>query len=571
MFDIELLRGYYKGSGIKVALIDTGIENNDKQYNIEKYYYDYVSGNVEAQVGGAICSDHGTSCSKYLLNVAPQITLYDINVENNSSMEITEYAVCKAIDFAIENKVDLINISLGFPMYSEDLYFACKRAYENNIIIISAAAHNNDLVFPADNAYTVKIIDENISGDNKEKITKISDKLYKVAVEPIYHYEYDDKSENIKISVSLGSSIACVYFTAILALYLESRPLSSRKKIIDDILGNTDIENSHQNQDSTAYNPINEKGLLSIISSYYDYSKYKNIMNKNIVGYYDLYEQKSSCFYNNENEDEKNECIDTLYLVNPLHFQRSSLNNTNFTNINHIGMFKDIECNCGNVINKNDTLREIDTPIILITGIGTDCGKFNVQLELKKQMIENELANYCITYNPLGSIFEMDFLKYPDNMPFHELIYSLNGHVKQIEDDFEYESIIIDIGGGMFPLSRINTNNFGMLYHAYLNAVSADYIIICTNTLIDIKVVEHEVNKLILLGYTNIAIVISNLTYNIMSLENYYGNIPYIEEIEKIEKSVVEYKKYFNNIPVFSFDDISKGSLYKNIMDTMTE
>lgn len=566
MFDIELLRGYYKGAEVKIALIDTGVEKDkdNETYNIKNFFYNYNTNRIEKSINKPVHSKHGSLCSKYILDIAPQITLLDINVENDF-LEITEDSVCEAIDFAIENKCDLINISLGFSMYSEKLYLSCKKAYDNNIIITAAAAHNNDLVFPADNDYTVKIIYED---NDEEKITKINNKSYKINLKPIYDYEYDVESKSIRISASMGSSIACAYFTAILALYLESRPLNNRKKLIDTIIENHDNVDIYINQNSLSEITINNKSVFSAISSYYDCIRYKNIMNKNILGFYDLL-QKETIYFNNDKDSYYDDNLD-LYLINPLHHQRTQINNINFKNINYVGDFKNTNCYRGKSLDRNDTLREIETPVILIAGVGTDCGKFNVQLELKKQMTENKLPNYCITYNPLGYIFDMDFLEYPENASFQNLIYSLNGYLKNIENESDYESIIIDVAGGMFPLSRINTNNFGMLYHAYLNAISVDYIIICTNSIINITVIEHEIKKLNLLGHTDIAIVVSNLSYNIMGLENSFGNIPYIEEDEKIKNCVTEYKNYFSDIPVFNLNKISDGLLYKKIIDTMS-
>lgn len=566
MFDIELLRGYYTGSEIKVALIDTGIKKDEvtNKYNIDSYFYDYNDNCVKKSIGSDVNNIHGSTCGKYILSIAPEITLIDINVENSSS-EIYEKAVCEAIKFAVENQCDIINISLGFPEYSENLYLICKEAYNKGVIINAAASHNNTLVFPADyDNYTIKINDDDKLCDNSEaeKITKLYSKVYQVKTKPFFERIYDDKSNKINSMISGGSSISCAYFTAILALFLESRPFIDKKELLKNLF---DIEYSDKlsNTDDVQNKiEIKENSIAAVISSYYDCSKYKDIINKNIVGYYDLVTNRP-IFFNN-----KNAIIDNVYIVNPLNYERREIKNIEYPK-SYIGAFKDIDCYTGKIIEKNDKINNIETPIILIVGVGTDCGKFNVQLELKKQMQLKNLDNYCITYNPLGCIFDMDFLKYPKDMPFHDLVYSINEYIKKIERDTEYESIIIDVAGGMFPLSKVNTNDFGMLYNAYLNALPIDYIVICTNSGIDVSVIKNEIKKLNLRGNTDISIVVSNLSYDEFSVEHSDKTISHMEEHSVIKIGIDEYKKNLIGVPIYSEDDVVDGLLLSDIMEKM--
>ena len=221
---------------------------------------------------------------------------------------------------------------------------------------------------------------------------------------------------------------------------------------------------------------------------------------------------------------------------------------------------------------KNTVVRDIVTPIFLITGIGMDCNKFSIQLELKKQMNEKKFQNHCITYNPLGFVYDMDVIKYPDKILFPELIYSINDHIKTTEENFigDYEAIIINVAGSMFPLNRVNTNNFGMLYHAYINALSIDYVIICVNSIINLSSLEKEIKKLNLIGIFNISLVVSDLTYNTNFLEDPNGIIIYWEDIEVKNKYIEECKNYFKDISVYSYNDVKEGKLLSNIINIMT-
>lgn len=571
MFNIELLRGYYDGAGVKIALIDTGISNskiNEHFNNVYNFFYDYNTKCINISNNQITHSSHGNSCAKCILDVSPMVTLLSINVESEEA-GISEEAVCIAIDFAIKEKCDLINISLGFPLYSERLYLACKKAYDNGIMIIAAAAHDNELAFPADNDYTIKIIDEEVNENSEEQVIRIYSNLYKVKMKSMCDISFDNKNSLYNVSMNSGTSIACAYFTAVLALFLQSRPLTNRDKIINELF-EPNPPKVESKQLKSVYDLVGENSIFSSISSYYDCSQYTDIMNKNIIGYHDLLKNNIIKY----NSDDKINCdsFDNLYLINPLQYQRKPINNELYKNINYIGNFKNTDCFLGKTLNENDILREIETPIILIAGVGSDCGKFSVQLELKKQMMANNIPPYCITYNPLGFIFDMDYLQYPSNISLNEMIYNLNGHIKNIEEneDNNYESIIINVAGGMFPLSRANTNDFGMLYTAYLNAMTTDYFIICINSTIEMPIIEREIDKLKLYGNEDISIIISDICYNDISIDSGSGIILYNETKQKNEEIVSTYSKYFPEISIFNFEDVKKGFLYNQIISSLS-
>ena len=567
MFDIELLKAFYRGMGVKVAIIDTGMGKaySNDNYFIENYFYDYNKKCINKNVDYTIneCSTHGIICGSYILEIAPKVTLLDFNVENEKG-EITDEAVCSAIEYAVKNKCDIINISLGFEIYSEELLSACKNAYESKTVVIAAASNKNFPMFPADfGKYVVKIIDKSISGNGKENISKLGVGVYSVELHPYTKTLYNKNLEISRSVMSFGSSIACAFFSAILALYIESRPFQSKNDIINMLFEQTRIEQENAKIEMT----IKPDSSFAIISSYYDYSKYISLINENITGYYDLLKKTNTCFARHKS----NNNLKDLYVINPLNYPRLKIGDNDFMNVNYIGEFENLESYRGKrIMSYNESIKSINTPIILIVGVGTDCGKFNVQLELKKQMQQNKFLNYYITYNPLGIIFGIDYLMYPSNDSFSEIVYSINEFIKKIENEKEYECIIIDVAGGMFPLSRINTNQFGMVYNAYMNALPVDYIVICTNSGIDPEIIKKEVERLELYGNNNIAIVISELSYDELGAENSSKNLPYKEDKIVIEKAVEKYRECLKKKNIFEFKDVVNGLLYNDIIKQMT-
>jgi len=554
MFDIEILRGYYKGAGVKIALIDTGMGDTctDNEKKITRYTYNDTTQLIEKVESVSIISNHGSVCGKYIMEVAPGTEIIDIKVENRDG-KITENAVCSAIKHAVKLQCDIINISLGFFSYSESIYTACQEAYEKGQIVVAAASHTNTIIFPADfDNYVLKVLCESTS--DTENIVRIDKKTFQANIKPY-------TKEEMTIS---GTSIACAYFSAILALYMEARPMLKKSEIIEELFI-TDKKSQKVTKDDTVNQvpEIEKDSIVSVLSTFYDCLNYKDIMNKNIIGYYDS-NCKTVDYFNQSVESEN------LYIVNPLKFDRIALHDTRFKH-NYIGNFENTDCFRGiKLRDDNDKMHNINVPIILIAGVGTECSKFSVQLALKQQMSREDVNHHCITYNPLGTIFNMDYLMYPKHEAFRDIVYSINGYISELDMNNNYDCIVINVGGGMFPLNKNYNNDFGMLYNAYLNALPIDYLILCTNSVIETRVIRNEITKLNLIQKPDISIVVSELTYNRITTPHSDRSYPYMQDPELFMLALESYTQDFSEYPVYSMNDVKNKKLYNDIIDKLT-
>lgn len=142
-----------RGAGIKVGVIDTGIDFTHPDLSV---------------IGGTSCVDytasyaddngHGTHVAGTIaavdneigvIGAAPQANLYAIKVlDANGSGYIS--GIVKGIDWAISNKINIINMSLGSPNDSLTLHDACDRAYTGGMLVV-AAAGNSGTVNPSEN------------------------------------------------------------------------------------------------------------------------------------------------------------------------------------------------------------------------------------------------------------------------------------------------------------------------------------------------------------------------------------------------------------------------------------
>ncbi|MBX3277689.1 MAG: S8 family serine peptidase [Acidobacteria bacterium] len=140
------------GSGVKVAVIDTGIDASHPLLagRIAGPVYDFVSEDVDPndEPGGAGYG-HGTFVSGLIALTAPQAMIMPIRAFDSNGQG-TAFNIARAIRFAVDNGAKVINMSFG--MYASDpvVQDAVNYAYGRAFMVASAGNDNQNLVhFPA--------------------------------------------------------------------------------------------------------------------------------------------------------------------------------------------------------------------------------------------------------------------------------------------------------------------------------------------------------------------------------------------------------------------------------------
>lgn len=145
------------GSGIKVAVLDTGIDLTHPAFAGKlapaSEWKDFVDGDRTPQEAQGSNYGHGTGVAGIILQVAPNATILPIRVLDGDGVGDTDDIVA-AMDFAIQKGADVINLSLGA---TQDV--AALRAmvdYANSLeVAVVASAGNTDsqsLTYPANYA-----------------------------------------------------------------------------------------------------------------------------------------------------------------------------------------------------------------------------------------------------------------------------------------------------------------------------------------------------------------------------------------------------------------------------------
>jgi minor extracellular protease Epr len=148
------VQSYNQGQGVKVAVIDTGIDLTHPDLR--------VSGNVtfvSATADGNDDNGHGTHVAGVVgalnnqtgvVGVAPEAQLYAVKVLNSAGSGSWS-SVINGLQWAVDNHMDIATMSLGSTSGSMAVKLACDTAYESGLLILAAAGNSGHSGSTADN------------------------------------------------------------------------------------------------------------------------------------------------------------------------------------------------------------------------------------------------------------------------------------------------------------------------------------------------------------------------------------------------------------------------------------
>ncbi|MCL2047375.1 MAG: fibronectin type III domain-containing protein [Defluviitaleaceae bacterium] len=151
----DLVHSQFSGENVRVAVFDTGIAQHEDiaiadgisfvNYS-SSYDDDNGHGTHVAGIIAALNNDYG------IVGVAPEVDLYAVKVLSQSGNG-NYSTIIAALEWAIDNDIDIINMSLGGTQYSQALHEAVQMAANAGIIIVAAAGnHGNgedNITYPA--------------------------------------------------------------------------------------------------------------------------------------------------------------------------------------------------------------------------------------------------------------------------------------------------------------------------------------------------------------------------------------------------------------------------------------
>ena len=232
------------GENIRIAIIDTGVDTSHPDLKIaggkcvleqvlnggwcsKSYEDDNGHGTHVAGIIGAQNNDIG------VVGVAPEASIYAIKALDQEGYGTTS-SILAGIDWAIQNNVDIINMSLNSEYYEPAMESIIKKAYNKGILIVAAAGNEEhvtgkeeNVLYPAkfSQAIAVSALGRSMdlihtSSVGKEmELTAPGGSIYSTV--PLA-YDIDGKRDGY-MSMS-GTSMATPFVSAVAALYMEKFP-----------------------------------------------------------------------------------------------------------------------------------------------------------------------------------------------------------------------------------------------------------------------------------------------------------------------------------------------------------
>jgi hypothetical protein len=237
------------GGGIKVAVIDSGIDLNHPMFagklSASSEFWDYVSNDATPQdEPGGSGYGHGTAVAGIILQVAPRAKILPIRVLRPDGSANTSDVVA-AISRAVMKDTHIINLSLGTGGYDQSLMDVCAWANSRGVRIVAAAGNNgqlNNLDSPAlftwvPNTYQMTIgVGSVNSNDQRSSFSSYGDNIFTFAPgENIWSAYPGSKTANFT-----GTSFATPIVSGAMALAMSETPNPShRTQVIYNPISNT--------------------------------------------------------------------------------------------------------------------------------------------------------------------------------------------------------------------------------------------------------------------------------------------------------------------------------------------
>lgn len=212
------------GEGIDVAIIDTGVDQTHTDLSIAggksfvSYTPSYRDDNGHGTHVAGIISAKDNEIG--VVGVAPNVNLYALKAfdsdGNGTTLDLAE-----AIDWAINQKVDIINMSFEFAENDIVVEALLKKAYNNGILIVGAAGNDggSEVKYPAKYSSVIAVgsVDKTLK---KSSFSNTGSDLEIVSPGVNIYSTWT----NNNYSYSSGTSMSAAFVSGYLALMKEKYP-----------------------------------------------------------------------------------------------------------------------------------------------------------------------------------------------------------------------------------------------------------------------------------------------------------------------------------------------------------
>ena len=226
------------GHGIKVAILDTGIDiNHESLYGLDYSEVSLLDNGIDAGIG------HGTGIASIIagqtdefLGLAPSSEVLSVKVLNSDGVG-DSFTIAKGIVLAVDQGSDIINLSLGGFSSSAAMDQAIQYAKSKDVLLVSAVGNDGTegVLYPARHKDVIAVS----SVDAKSRVSSFAS----------YGPEVDLAAPGVGIVTAWednhfvefsGTSIATAFVTGALAHELSKSPSQNKNVIVEALYSNLD-------------------------------------------------------------------------------------------------------------------------------------------------------------------------------------------------------------------------------------------------------------------------------------------------------------------------------------------
>ncbi len=236
--DADLVHPTNKGSGVKVGIIDTGIDLDHPDLTVAG---DVTFVKVKGSKSGDDDNGHGTHCAGIVaaedntigvIGVAPEASLYAVKVlDHKGSGWVSD--IIAGIEWSVDNGMQIISMSLGTSSDVQALHDACDAAYDAGVLIVAAAGNSGNEEGTGDNVeypakYESVIAVAATDQDDNRWISSSTGPDVELAAPGV---DITSTYLNGGYAIGSGTSMACPHVAGTAALVLAGKPELTNEEV----------------------------------------------------------------------------------------------------------------------------------------------------------------------------------------------------------------------------------------------------------------------------------------------------------------------------------------------------
>lgn len=198
------------GKGVKIAILDTRITHNDIDVKSTKSFL-FKQENEVSTHGNSVAGVIANNNERHL-GIANESEIYSVEVlDKNVKGNIV--SITSGLEWAINNDIDIVNLSISLPNTNSALDKIMKKAEENDMIIVTPVGNNEYVNALASYKNVVTVGSTNNKGilsefSNSSKyidITAPGENIYTTSIGSEYHHISGTSLSTAFVSVAIAT------------------------------------------------------------------------------------------------------------------------------------------------------------------------------------------------------------------------------------------------------------------------------------------------------------------------------------------------------------------------------